>query len=209
MELRPTISENKTLDLKTAYDQALTLEMAQRQLASYSQQNSLTASVFTVRTEETDDCISVCDEQPTVAAISRQKYFFCGNQRHERSKCPARNSVCKNCKKKGHFACVYRSHMAAATNYGKSLLASSTLNFSVSLSHLSMCGEIKEEPVKILVDTGSSENFIHPDKVKRLELAVTPSSERILMASSSHSSTILGHCIVSLHLSGREYKNIK
>ena len=71
-----------------------------------------------------------------------------------------------------------------------------------------MCGEIKE-PVKILVDTGSSENFIHPDKVKRLGLAVTPSSERILMASSSHSSTTLGHCIVSLHLSGREYKNIK
>ena len=29
------------------------------------------------------------------------------------------------------------------------------------------------------------------------------------MASSSHSSTTLGHCIVSLHLSGREYTNIK
>ena len=29
------------------------------------------------------------------------------------------------------------------------------------------------------------------------------------MASSSHSSTTLRHCIVSLHLSGREYKNIK
>ena len=51
--------------------------------------------------------------------------------------------------------------------------------------------------------------FIHPDKVKRLELIVMPSSERILMASSSHSSTTLGHCIVSLHLSGREYMNIK
>ena len=72
-----------------------------------------------------------------------------------------------------------------------------------------MCGEIKREPVKILVDTGRSENFIHPDKVKRLGLAVTPSSERILMASSSHSSITLEHCKVSLHLCGREYKNIK
>ena len=183
--------------------------MAQRQLASYSQQNSLIASVSTVWTEETDDCISVCDEQPTVAAISGPKCFFCGNQRHDRLRCPARNSICKNCKKKGHFARVCRSHTAAATNYGKSLLALSTLNFSVSLSRSSMCGEIKGEPVKILVDTGSSENFIHPDKVKRLGLTVTPSSERILMASSSHSSTTLGHCIVSLHLSGREYTNIK
>ena len=150
----------------------------------------------------------MCDEQPTVAAISGRKCFFCGNQRHNRLRCPARNSICKNCKKKGHFACVCRSH-TAATNYSKSLLASSTLNFSVSLSRSSMCGEIKGEPVKILVDTGSSENFIHPNKVKRLRLAVMPSSERILTASSSHSSTTLGHWIVSLHLSGREYKNIK
>ena len=51
--------------------------------------------------------------------------------------------------------------------------------------------------------------FYHPDKDKRLGFAVTLSSERILMASSSHSSATLGHCIVSLHLSGREYKNIK
>ena len=38
-------------------------------------------------------------------------------------------------------------------------------------------------------------------------MAVIPSSERILMACSSHSSTTLGHCIVSLHL--YECKNIK
>ena len=119
--------------MNTAYDQAFTLGMAQRQLASYSQPYSLTASVSTVRTEETDDCISVCDEQPTVAAISGQKCFFCRNQRHDRPRCPARNSICKNCKKKGHFVRVCRSHTAAATNYGKSLLASSTLNLSVSL----------------------------------------------------------------------------
>ena len=204
--IRQRLQENKTLHLNIAYDQTLTLEMAQRQLALYSQPNSLIDSVSTVLTEETDDCISMCDT--TIAAISGQKYFFCGNKRHDRHRCQARNSICKNCKKKGHFTRVCRSHTAAATNYGKPMLASSTLNFSFSLSRFSMCGEIKE-PVKILVDTGSSENFINPDKVKRLGLAVTPNSERILMASSSHSSTTLGHCIVSLHLSGREYKNIK
>ena len=70
--IRQRLLKNKTLDLNTAYDQALTLEMAQRQVASYS----LTASVSTGRTEETDDCISVCDEQPTIAAISGQKCFL-------------------------------------------------------------------------------------------------------------------------------------
>ena len=77
-----------------------TLEIAQRQLASYSQPDSLTASVSTVRTEEIDGCLSVCDEQPTVAAISGQKCFFYGNQRHDGPRSPARNSICKNCKKK-------------------------------------------------------------------------------------------------------------
>ena len=110
--IRQRLLENKTLDLYTAYDQALPLEMAQRLLASYSQQNSLTASVSTVRTEETDDCMSVCDEQPTVAAISGQKCFFCGNQRHDRPRCPVRKSICKNCKKKRAF------HLCLQIPYG-------------------------------------------------------------------------------------------
>ena len=42
--IRQRLLENKTLDLNTAYDQTLTLEMAQRQLASYSQPDSVTAS---------------------------------------------------------------------------------------------------------------------------------------------------------------------
>ena len=67
---------------------------------------------------------------------------------------------------------------------------------------------IKGEPTRIL-DTGSSENFIHPDKVKRLGLAVTPNSERILMTSSSHSFSTLGLCVVSLSLNGRKYSNVK
>ena len=59
------------------------------------------------------------------------------------------------------------------------------------------------------MDTGSSENFIHPDKVENLSLAVIPSTEKIRMASSSHSSNTLGHCVVNLDLSGRMYNNIK
>ena len=142
--IRQSLLKNKTLDVNTAYDQAITLEIAQRQLASYSQPNSLTASESTVRNGETDNCISVCDEQSTVAGIFGQNCFFFGNQRHDRPRCPARNSICKNCKKKVHFARVCKSHTAAATNYGKS-----THNFSVSLSCSSMCEEIKEEPVNL------------------------------------------------------------
>lgn len=211
--IRQRLLENKSLDLHTAYEQARTLEMAQKQLASYARPDSLTASISTTRSEETDNGQlqqPAHDELPTVAALSGQKCFFCGNQRHDRSRCPARNSTCRHCKKRGHFAHVCRSPTAAAINYGESFLASFTSpNFSGTLSRSSMCGEIKGEPVRILIDTGSSENFIHPDKIKKLGLAVTPSSDRILMASSSHSSTTLGHCVVSLRLSGREYRDVK
>ena len=113
--IRQMLLKNKTLDLQTAYNQALTLEMAPKQSASYTQSDfsictaeagtyrrswytqsdSLTASVSTVRTEETDDGQSVSDEQPTVAAFSGQECFFFGNRGHDRSKCFARNSICK------------------------------------------------------------------------------------------------------------------
>ncbi len=53
--IRQRFLENKTLDLDTAYDQALTLEMDQKQLVSYTQPDSLIASRSTVQTEETDD----------------------------------------------------------------------------------------------------------------------------------------------------------
>ena len=43
----------------------------------------------------------------------------------------------------------------------------------------------EENQRRILVDIGSSENFIHPDMVKRLGSADMPSSKRIFMASSS------------------------
>ena len=40
-----------------------------------------------------------------------KKCQWCGREAHERSKCPARNSVCHNCKKKGHFkdSCLKKS----------------------------------------------------------------------------------------------------
>ena len=35
--------------------------------------------------------------------------FFCGQARHPRARCPAREAQCNTCAKKGHFARVCRS----------------------------------------------------------------------------------------------------
>lgn len=175
--------------------------MAQKQLTIYAQSDSLTAFIFTAKTEEENNQ-SRCKEQPTVAALSRQKCSFCGTQSHEWARSSTRNSVCKTCKKKMHFAYVCRSPTATAINCSESLLISSvpSLNFFESVSRTSLWGKIKDEPMRILVDTGSSENFIYPYNLKILGSVVMISSKRILMASSSHSSSTLGHCVVSLSL---------
>ena len=96
----------------------------------------------------------------------------------------------------------------AAIEYGKPTLASSSTSLE-SLSCSSLSGTVLGKPVQVLIDTGSSENFIHPDAVQRLGLDVFPSSEKVLMASSSLSSTTLGHTTVSLDLSGRYYHDVR
>ena len=41
------------------------------------------------------------------AAIIR-KYMYCGNKKHPRKFCPAKDVICFNCSKKGHFSKVCR-----------------------------------------------------------------------------------------------------
>lgn len=61
-----------------------------------------------------------------VAAIPKRRYptpsnngqscFFCGKERHIRSKCPALNTECGKCKKVGHWAIVCRSSPTRNSN---------------------------------------------------------------------------------------------
>ena len=205
--IRQRLLENKTLNLSDAYDQALAIENAQKQMASYSQTPPITAAVPVTE----DANLSAMEEPSTAAAVPGQKCWFCGNKRHDRSRCPARDVSCRNCKKKGHFSKMCNSPAAAAMNYGESLLISSATPSKCpkSISRASLCGTIKGTVLKILIDTGSSESFIHPDKAKYLRLCILPSSERIMMACSSHHSSTLGHCTTTLCLNGREYKDLK
>ncbi|XP_069160794.1 mucin-22-like [Procambarus clarkii] len=61
------------------------------------------------------------------ATTSVFKCFFCGYIRHPRSRCPAREALCMNCKKKGHYAKVYRSlkqcNGASNTRHSDSMFA--------------------------------------------------------------------------------------
>ncbi|KAK4317205.1 hypothetical protein Pmani_011686 [Petrolisthes manimaculis] len=56
-----------------------------------------------------DSWVGITEGTVTSAAVSKLACHFCGRGRHLRYRCPARNSVCHQCGKKGHFFSVYQS----------------------------------------------------------------------------------------------------
>ena len=97
--IRQRLLENNSLDLKTTFDTARSLEMAQKQSESYNTLGpSTVASIYQPSSENLI--------QPSVAAVSsanknnNNKCYFCGNSRHPRSKCPAKDATCNDCSKK-------------------------------------------------------------------------------------------------------------
>ena len=61
---------------------------------------------------------------------------------------------------------------------------------------------------KVLVDSGSSESFIHPKLVESASLLVYSTISTILMATSSLETKVSGFCLVDLDLEGRLYCNL-
>jgi len=60
-----------------------------------------------------------------------------------------------------------------------------------------------------LIDSGSSESFVHPNIVKSHSLHINPSSNQVSMASSSLSTRTEGYCEVNLTLNGRIYRKVR
>ena len=95
--LSPLIQQRllEKLDLQTAFDQAYTLDLAQENWPS-----ALIDEVVGAFAQDSD---------LSAATFSSKKCYFCGNNLRNRRICPARNSNCNNCGKKGHYAKVCKS----------------------------------------------------------------------------------------------------
>ncbi|XP_064106807.1 uncharacterized protein LOC135215786 [Macrobrachium nipponense] len=85
--------ENRTLNLNTAYEQARTLEMAQKHSASYSSAEPVNAAVSAGSREE-ESSSAENNSESVSAATSGALCFFCGNNRQPaRTQCPAKDAV--------------------------------------------------------------------------------------------------------------------
>lgn len=60
-----------------------------------------------------------------------------------------------------------------------------------------------------LIDSGSTNSFIHPDAVARCSLHIEPSYSSVSMASTDHSSRVLGTCLVKLKMNECEYHDVQ
>jgi len=101
--MRQWLLENVTFGLEEVFNQACTLEAAARNAESY-RPTSQSSAVKVLQPKREEDL-------PDYAATLTEKYFFCGNKKHPRSRCPAQGVDCYKCQKKGILLkCVEASH---------------------------------------------------------------------------------------------------
>ena len=210
-QIRQRLLENKTLDLKTMFDQARALDSAVRSSESYfvSQPVNAATSVPDTTTQNLSQFDST--QLNSTLAATDLKCFFCGNTKHPRTKCPARDAICNKCQKKGHFAKVCQGKPSKPNQVTAALwlptLASVGTPQALKRSAATVVVN-SDWRVKALFDSGSSESYIHPSLVEVAAIPVRPSSNTVSMATSSLSTKTEGSCVVTLDYQGLTYKDV-
>lgn len=207
--IRERLLEKTTITLENAVDQARALELAERHASSYLQ-TSNSSPVAAVKQQVQGSNV---EESQSAAATSgfSGKCFFCGNDRHLRTVCPAKDTICRGCGKRGHFQRVCKSKYSRvqtnSTVSAHTLASASTVPNCLQKSITKVI--INGVELRALVDTGSSLSFINQRFVEMCNLPVKPYFGRITMANSSLSSDITGCCTVTVKLQNHVYSNIE
>ena len=155
------------------------------------------------------------NQQPSDKQGQTEKCYFCGNSRHPHIKCPAKDVNCNICSKKGHFAKVCQSKPQDLPNQQTiasmhfPFLAAITGQAPYSLRKSIQYLKISGYTVSTLIDSGSSESFIHPTVVNKLSIPITKCSGNVSMASASLKCERLGYCYISFNLNNKQYNDFK
>ena len=157
----------------------------------------------------------------TLAAsgLQGQKCFFCGNNRHSHSKCPACDVHALTAGKRGTSKgfVVKGSYSVSKENTGfyvQSDYCDGLCCSGAPVTHqIKTVVSINGFKAKVLVGSGSSESFIHPKLAESVSLLVylpscLPTTSTISMATSSLETKVSGFCLVDLKLEGMLYRNL-
>ena len=205
--IRQRLLENDVLTLDCAMKQALSLEQAQLHADRYAHSPFIVnASAAEVQCQ---NCTHHESSSLELAAIKKPtSCSFCGKSFHSRLLCPANNVTCNACGKRGHFSKVCRSKTNIKSNTAaiSSILGSASLS-SQNKSITSVL--INNKLLEALIDSGSSESFINLTTANQLKLTIMPSTSIVSMASSTHTITVKGHCIVDVSVFGNVYSQLR
>ncbi|GFT30801.1 retrovirus-related Pol polyprotein from transposon gypsy [Trichonephila clavipes] len=207
--IRLRLLENTSMTLDQAFEQARTLESAEVHAASYMG-SSFPVQSATMKTEDFSE-ETVATSAASSSSSRSQKCFFCGNDLHSRTLCPARDVICRNCGKKGHYQGVCKSR--PGRNSSNVVASSNTL---VAISGSTHCLQksiikalVNNIQLSALIDTESSLSFLNEKHVAKCKLKVEPYLGKISMANSSMVTETEGVCKVNLKIENFTYQNVE
>lgn len=180
--IRQRLLENQSLTLDEAVKQARSLDLAQRNAEMYTSPgvgSNFAAAASTPEVAQAQPSTNCSpprvDSKVTeiaTAAATGSSCSFCGRSNHARFKCPARNSFCHKCSKKGHFANVCRSSSSnPKVVSGSATLVSSVTNVDAPAPKCSiMSASVNGMKVSVMVDSGSTNSFMNTRVIESLGL---------------------------------------
>ena len=137
---------------------------------------------------------------------------YCGGFFHPCYRFPAQNATCYKCQEKGHFYSVCHANKSAAAIVEMPLPTLATtglLDISEGLKKACMKISLNKKDVLALIDSGSTDNFIHPRIVKMCSLKTTNCCKTIMMATKDLEAQINGFCVTTIVVNKQTYPRIK
>ena len=220
-EIRQRLLEHKTLTMKEAYEQAVTIDDAKRDSRMFC-----SASVDCDKTEVLnfiDTADEVARPQPvTTASTSVGACRKCGgNKPHDFKQCKAKFMNCFKCGERGHLSRV--CHMQRSSGPSRAAKAGATTAVmqefisSISLGttgsddnspYVTCCSKIKGKVYPTMLDTGSSKCFVKEAVAAALGIRSAPFCFKVGMAQMTSHVQVSQLCRVDISLFGQTYKNI-
>ncbi|GFW78278.1 putative retrovirus-related pol polyprotein from transposon opus [Trichonephila clavipes] len=207
--IRQRLFENTLMALDQAFEQARTLESAEVHAAS-CMGSSFPVQSAAVKTEDFSE-ETVATSAASSSSSRSQKCFFCGNDLHSRTLCPARDVTCRNCGKKGHYQRVCKSRPGRnSSNVVASLNTLAAISGSTHCLQKSIIKALVNNiQLSALIDTGSSLSILNEKHVAKCKLKVEPYLGKISIANSSMVTETEGVCKVNLKIENFTYQNVE
>ena len=220
-QIRTRLLENNTLTLDEAFSQARALESAIQHSKNYGPiHQSMGVAASVEQNKQTSPDVSeqlykseVAENQIAVAGHSQsrngypKRCIWCGRSpSHPKSKCFAKNSICRKCGIKGHWDSCCKSSVSAIQADSSPVPNLFALgNFS---SKVILTASVNRIPAQALCDTGATLTCLSEKFVQENEIDTEVSQQKVKLAAKFYVK-ICGYATVNLKIRGHLYKSVR